>query len=159
MIKRVVIDANVVVSLLIGSKSTYALFELEKDSFFAPEAIFNEVDKNKSIILKKTKLSEFDFYKALKFFEKLVKIVKKEDYEFYLDSAKEFMKRDVSDAHYLACAFCVKADFIWTNDKDFSCQSVIPIKSTRQYKRRSEIIKYLNSLISRKFTKGDKNAP
>ena len=51
-----------------------------------------------------------------------------------MDQAKKAIsKRDMEDADYIACGLAIKADFIWTNDKDFKIQKIIPAKTTKKF--------------------------
>ncbi len=53
------------------------------------------------------------------------------DYREHLEKAQKVIgERDIKDADYIACALAKKADFIWTNDKDFSSQDLVATKTT-----------------------------
>ena len=77
-------------------------------------------------------LQEFDIYfEALIFF---VNILNYKEYEDYLEkSVNAIKRRDIKDADYIACALAINADFIWTEDKDFSEQKLAKIKNTTQF--------------------------
>ena len=47
--------------------------------------------------------------------------------------AYETMKNiDPDDILILACALAIKADFIWSDDKHFLLQKLIPVKTTEE---------------------------
>ncbi len=60
-----------------------------------------------------------------------VNIVEYDEYADYIKKAESSMSNKGSkDFHYLACALAVNADFIWSDDKDFSCQKLVAVKTT-----------------------------
>jgi len=58
--KRFILDANILFSALISGKQLFLqLFEINQ--FYAPDFVFIEIDKYKTIILKKSKLEKSEF--------------------------------------------------------------------------------------------------
>ncbi len=61
-------------------------------------------------------------------------IIENIELEQFMGKARDLMEhRDLKDADYIACALATDADFIWSNDKDFSAQGEISVKSTQQF--------------------------
>jgi predicted nucleic acid-binding protein len=55
-------------------------------------------------------------------------------YSNYLSKALLAIEhRDRKDVDYLACALAIQADFIWTEDDDFSSQNLVPTKTTTEF--------------------------
>ena len=58
--KRFILDANILFSALISGKQLFLqLFEINQ--FYAPDFVFIEIDKYKTVILKKSKLEKSEF--------------------------------------------------------------------------------------------------
>ena len=90
-----------------------------------------EIKRHKNFICKfiKQDHGEFDinFSSILEF----VNLIKLKEYEPHLSKALKLVKnRDSSDADFLACASYIKADFIWSNDKDLKGQNLFPTRTT-----------------------------
>jgi predicted nucleic acid-binding protein len=130
---RIVVDANIIIGGLLGSRGKLAIITSQNHKIYAPEIIIKEIIKYKDKISEKMEWSdeEFDFYfDALLIF---IKSIEKEEYIKYLEKAKNAIIRDVKDSDYIACALHLKADFIWTEDKDFSEQSLVKVKTTNEF--------------------------
>lgn len=129
---RVVVDANIVFSALLGSTAAIRILTNEAIEFYAPEVIFSEIRKYKKELCKKAGYSSEDFDNILNALLKFVKTIDETQYQKHMQKAVDAIgKRDIKDADYIACALILKADNIWTNDKDFTSQKIIPIKSTK----------------------------
>ncbi|MDP4012431.1 MAG: PIN domain-containing protein [Candidatus Nanoarchaeia archaeon] len=130
---RIVLDANIIIAGLMGSKGTIVILTSQNHSFYAPKKIVDEIRKYKKEICEFINQTSEEFeidYKALLIFINLIDFV---EYEKFMDKAKEVI-RDVKDADYIACGLAVKADFIWSNDKDFKdIQQIIAVKTTEQF--------------------------
>lgn len=130
---KIVLDANVIIAALLGSRATLVILTSQNHSFFVPQKILEEIKKHQSFICTYGQQSPEEFtanLDALLFFIDVVDFVV---YEPFLQQAQATLSRDVEDADYLACALAVHADFLWTNDKDFSTQDLVPIKTTEQF--------------------------
>ena len=131
---KIVVDANIMIAALLGSQQTIRILARDEHEFCAPAIIIDEIKKYKIEISAKSGMSSSEFDSTL---DALLVLVHKMDYEEYQDhvvyAARKLAKRDVKDADYLACAMVSHADFIWTNDKDFTAQRIVPTKTTRQF--------------------------
>ncbi len=127
---ELVIDANILFSALIRDGYIRRLILLSNHPFFVPEFILEEINKHKNVILEKTNLTEEDLKDIFDLIVENanIKIIPKEDFKNYLESAKEIF-HDANDIHYLALALKLKC-LIWSNDKDFKKQDKIKIFST-----------------------------
>ncbi len=147
---KVVIDANILITALIGSWKTFEIIDSGKCIFYAPSIITKEVQKHLSYVCLKTQRKPDEVYRRFYSLLKCVKVIQNNKHHTFLEIAKQHMTRDLSDTEYLSCALAVKADFIWTNDKDFISQKLVPCKTTEQLLKRIKTFKYLDSLISSK---------
>ncbi|MBS3145335.1 PIN domain-containing protein [Candidatus Woesearchaeota archaeon] len=131
---NIVVDANIVISALIGSRATLTIITAQHYKFYSPKKILDEIRKHKDDICKfiNQDSEEFDInFNALSLF---INVVDYKNYALYMNKAVEAIeKRDLNDADYIACALAVNADFIWTNDRDFIDQALIPTKTTDQF--------------------------
>ena len=129
---RVVVDANILISALLGSKAAISIITDEKIEFFAPEVIISEIRKYKKEICEKAGYSPGDFDNIFNALMKFVKVVDSLTYEKHMSKAVDAIGgSDIKDADYVACALALNADYIWTNDKDFTYQKLIPTKTTK----------------------------
>jgi len=128
-----VVDANVLISALLGSRRTIMLLTKSDMLFYAPKFILAEIRKYKTTISTKAKITAAEFDAALEAVLKFVTLMGELEYKEHLPRARKALHaRDVNDAPYLACALLVDAEIIWTNDKDFSAQTIIKTRTTQQ---------------------------
>ncbi len=148
----VIIDANVVISALLGSKAALSTIPSSTHSLYAPDRMIEEIRKHEHDICEKTKSTKQKFEHDVTDVLEFVTLVSHANYTKWMPKANTAIEwRDPSDAHYIACALAINADFIWTNDKDFTSQNLVPVKTTKRVITRTKILKYLNHLISSKM--------
>lgn len=110
-----VVDANVLFSILIKNGKTEELM-LETDlHLFCPEFIFEEFEKYKAEILKKTKRTEKEYNDVFDVVKAKIKTIPNEETEKYMDEARRICP-DKKDVDYFALALKMKCS-IWSNDK------------------------------------------
>lgn len=133
---KVVLDANIVISAILGSKVTNEIITSEKYTLFAPRMIFSEIIKYKDEICEKASLNEKEFYETLNALTAFIRLVDYTKYQDYIEEAKNAIgHRDIKDVDYIACALALNANFIWTNDKDFSAQDLVSVNNTSEVMR------------------------
>lgn len=131
---NIVLDANIVIAALMGSRGTLTIITSQHYNFYVPRWIISEIRKNKDYICSYTGYSSEEFYIYLDALFPFMHIMEYIEYETYIKKAKSLIaKRDWKDVDYLAVAFAVNADFIWSNDKDFTVQKIVPTKTTDQF--------------------------
>jgi predicted nucleic acid-binding protein len=119
---------------LLGSRATLTIITSQNHSLYVPTKIINEIKKQTEFICKKIKISEKEFKINLLALLKFINVINYIEFEPWVEKANKALgKRDITDIEYLACALSVNADFIWTLDKDFTEQNLIPIKTTSQF--------------------------
>lgn len=131
-----IIDANILFSILIQQGKNEEILFLESIHVFAPEFLFEEFDKYKKLILEKTKRHENDFEEFLLILKKKIKIIPNEETEKYIEEAR-ITCPDKNDIDYFALALKFNCG-IWSNDKNLKKQNKIKIYSTE------DLIKDLN---------------
>ena len=125
---KVVIDCNRIIAALIKESTTRNIIFNKNFNFFAPNYILIELTKHKRFIISKTKMSEEDFDILLSLIFQNIIILPGNIYNRFIKKLKYKIK-DPKDIPYLAAAFAIKADGIWTHDPDFKDQKEIKIFS------------------------------
>lgn len=86
---QLVIDANIIISMLIKPGKPIALLFREELELFAPELLITEIINNKDIIVKKSSLSEHEIDKMFEIIKSRINIIPETDFLKYKDRAKE----------------------------------------------------------------------
>jgi len=113
---RIVVDANILISALLGGKPRFILFD-PKFEFITNEFTLKEVEKYIPLISKKSGVPEREIEKAISLIP--IKIFPKSYYQNYLGQAENLMKEiDKNDIEILAL-YLKEKTFLWSEDKDF----------------------------------------
>ena len=113
---RIVVDANILISALLGGKPRFILFD-PKFEFITNEFTLREVEKYIPFISKKSGVSEKEIRKGISLLP--LKIVSKNYYKDYLKQAEKLIgKIDKNDIDILAL-YLKEKTFLWSEDKDF----------------------------------------
>lgn len=131
---KLVIDNNILFSLMNPHSANSYIFDFLKIKFFAPEFILSELNEHKSECLRKSRLSEQEFEMRLNELKERIKFFKFLEYKIFLRKAKDFSK-DPDDIDFLALALSTKS-LIWSNDSHLKQQSLIRVFAT------SELLKH-----------------
>ncbi len=130
---NIVLDANIFIAALMGSRSHIVIITSYHHKFYAPRKIIEEIKKHKEYICERSGYTSEEFDAAFNALVVFVKLMERSEYNAFFKQAKHALeKRDLKDADYVACAQVVHADFIWTNDKDFSVQNLVKTKTTQR---------------------------
>ena len=133
---NIIIDTNIFISALIKDGLTRKLILNSKDNLLFPEFEFEEISNNRREIMRKSGLSNKEFYTLLLRLIKYVKVIPKEIIIPYRKEANEIMRDiDENDAVFIASALCFDAS-IWTEDKHFKKQKRIKILTTQEIMER-----------------------
>ncbi len=87
---RVVVDANIICSALVGGRLT-DLFLSQKLELVAPELLFVELRKHKEELKQKSKLSHEDFEMLLVLLEKRVAVIAQEEFVHLFKKTEELL--------------------------------------------------------------------
>lgn len=127
-----VVDANVVFSVLIKGGKTLEIFLLNRGQkrfeFASPEYLLLEVENHSHEIVKRSGLSIEEFGKVLAFLEKEIEIVPFEEFIGVYKEAEQ-ISPDPDDVQYFALALKLKGA-VWSNDKALKKQNVVKVLST-----------------------------
>jgi predicted nucleic acid-binding protein len=119
---------------LIKDNITSELLLKREFHLFAPEFIFEEFEKYRDYLKKKSERTEDDFDHLLEVFKRNTFLVVKEEIKPFIEKAKTITP-DIGDVPYLAIALKLQIP-IWSNDKDLKeKQSEIVIYSTSDLMR------------------------
>jgi predicted nucleic acid-binding protein len=116
-IEKLAVDANPILSAIIGGKARSVFLDADHISFYTTLFNFKEVEKYIPMLASKRSLPLDDLYLALSTLPISVC-----DVEFYKDTLKKaeslIRHRDPDDIHLLGLALRLSCP-IWSNDKDF----------------------------------------
>ena len=111
----VIIDANVLFSILIKTGITSGLIFDERLKLYAPGFLFEELEKYKSELLDRSSLPEQYFFPFLNVLKRRITIIPDADFSDWLQKAIE-ISPDKKDHVYFALALKLNCG-IWTQDK------------------------------------------
>ena len=132
-----VVDANVIISALIKNSITRELINSGFLELISVQFVFEEINKHKEELLKKSGLSILEYEKTLSLIKSKIIIFPNEYFKDYLKLAEQ-ISPDVNDVQYFALALKT-GTAIWSNDKALKSQRMVAIFST------SEVIKLLEN--------------
>ena len=125
-----VLDNNILFSLMNpGSVNSY-LFSSLKTGYFAPEFAKFELNKYRRDCLLKSGLSEHEFEIRQVEIKSNIKFLKSSEYTEFIEMAANNLS-DSKDSPYLALALSIKSS-IWSNDPHFKEQSLVKVYSTKE---------------------------
>lgn len=128
---ELIIDANILISALIATQGkTYDLIYNNRIKLFAPEFLFEEIEKHKDEILEKSGLSKSDFELFLSLISSQIEVISKEEFSKFISEAKKITP-DQDDTEYFALALKLKCG-IWSNDRRLKKQDKVIIYSTEE---------------------------
>lgn len=113
---QLIVDANILIAAFLKSALTRELLFDEEVKLFAPEYFTIEVAqaiKKSESLRKRVKLTKKKIQELINFLLEPIEIVPEEEYNFFIDEAKQEVPSD--DAPYLALSLALKIP-IWSND-------------------------------------------
>ncbi len=128
---KLVLDNNVLFSIMNPKSAAAYLFSLLRADFFAPDFIKSEFDKYNEDCLSKSGLSEHEFEMRLQEAEKFIKFIKSPEYDAQLDKAIESLPNDPKDSPYVALALSINT-VVWSNDPHLKQQSLVEVYTTAE---------------------------
>lgn len=137
---KLVLDNNVLFSIMNPFSIAAYLFSSINTEFFAPEFIKQELEKHKEECLIKSRLSDEQFEMRLEEIEELIRFFKESEYDEFLIKAIKNLS-DPKDSPYLALALLTNSS-IWSNDEHFKEQSLVKIYTTEDL-----LVKFLKAEI------------
>lgn len=121
-IKKLAVDANPILSAIIGGNARNVFLIGENISFYTTVFNFKEVERYIPILASKRNVPLENLYMAISLLP--ISICDEEFYKNKINQAKRILqKRDPDDVHLLALALKLNCP-IWSNDKDFEGSGV-----------------------------------
>lgn len=134
---KLVADANVLLSAVLGGRARLALTHPELEELFTPEVTMREVEEYAQVLSRKRRLPLDTMLLAVATLP--VSIVDQTVYQRSMSQARKLIEhRDPDDVDVLALTLHLKLP-LWTNDKDF-VEAGITRYSTAELLRRLGII-------------------
>ncbi len=127
---RLVLDANVLLSLMNPESSASYLFSCVKADFLAPLYVKVEMDEHRFEFLEKSKLSRHEFEMRLEEVEERISFVPDSEFDGVLDMCADLLL-DKNDSQYLALALSPRSE-IWSNDSNLKKQSLVRVYTTTE---------------------------
>jgi predicted nucleic acid-binding protein len=127
---KIVIDNNILFSIMNPKSASAYLFSSFRTKFFAPEFIMFELEKYKEICLFKSGLSQHEFEIWKEEIMKSIKLFKTSEYLEFLPIAINNLE-DSKDSPYLALALAIDA-LIWSNDSKLKNQNLSKVYNTQE---------------------------
>lgn len=124
----VVLDANILFSILIKMGKTLDLFLNSKLEIVSPDFIFSEFVKHKEELSKKSGLNYSWLLTAIVLLSEKIRLFPVEEYSLFLAEALK-VSPDKDDVDYFALALKLDCS-IWSNDKKLKKQDRVKVYST-----------------------------
>ncbi len=125
---KLVIDANIIFAMLIRPGKPTDLFFNDELKLFAPELLFQEINNNKNLIIKKSELNKEEIDQFITLIRKRVQVISEEEFVRCRSQAEKICP-DPKDIVYFALALSLNCA-IWTNEKKLKEQNQIKIYAT-----------------------------
>ncbi len=117
---RLVIDTGILISALLKDSATREALLLSSIEFLLPEYAFEEFERHKDKISKRSGLSMEDINVLMTLITENITIVPASKIKPYMEKANKMMGgTDPFDVPFVALALATDNDGIWSNDKHF----------------------------------------
>jgi len=130
---KLIIDTNVIISALIKDSVAREIIFSSKFNLYTLEFGKREVIKYHQLILKKTGITEEQFYNLLHRIFNKINLVSDSDInkEYYEKAVKIMDSIDENDTPFIALALSIENNGIWSDDKHFEMQDKVKIWKTK----------------------------
>lgn len=122
---RVIVDANRIMSSILKDGSTRRVLLDATSELFAPTYLRVEIDTWRMELSRRTGLTTDQFDALLDLLLGRISWVADADIAELIPRARAALS-DPKDAPYLAAALAIGADAIWSEDRDFDAQDLVP---------------------------------
>ncbi|MEW6599427.1 MAG: PIN domain-containing protein [Nitrospirota bacterium] len=117
---RLVIDTGILISALLKDSATREILLLSSIEFLLPEYAFEEFERHKDKISKRSGLSTEDIDVLMALLTENITIVSASRIKPYMGKANKLIgSADPFDVPFVALALATENDGIWSNDKHF----------------------------------------
>jgi len=130
---RIILDSNILFSALIKNSFTRKKLLEYQGHFLFPEIIFQEIEKHKEELRKKSSTPPEEFYALLELLLKKVEIVPTSQIVQLKGRALEIIENiDRDDVLFIACALAFPNSVIWSDDKRLKLQKAVKVYSSQE---------------------------
>ena len=130
---KIVVDADVILSVLIKDGISREILFDERLKLVTPSYTISEVNKHKRELSKRVNVSWKEFDKLIGLLFRYMRVIDLTLYKSYMYIAKDLIS-DEKDVPFLACALAFNTP-IWSDDKHFREQGKVKIFTTKDLKR------------------------
>ena len=131
---RIVIDSNILFSALVKDALTRKLILEYEESFLFPSFIFEELEKHKDELRRKSKMTNNEFSLLLKVLLEKMEFIPEEKLDPYIDDAFKIIKKiDENDVLFFASVLAFPESVLWSDDKRLKKQSQVIIMNTTEF--------------------------
>jgi predicted nucleic acid-binding protein len=133
---KIALDSNILFSALIKDSLTRKMIIWYPEPFLFPSVIFDEMEKHKGELLRKSKMRVKEFEALLEILLRKVQIVPTDVLHPYKKQAYDLVKDiDIDDTLIIACALAYPGSILWSDDKKLKQQSLVPVINTTEMYR------------------------
>ena len=127
---QIVVDANPLISILINPGKPIELLFLETLELVAPSLLFEEIENNKELILRKSKLSPEEIDRFIAILKEQIEVIPEHEFLAYREQAVEICP-DNKDIMYFALALYFQCP-IWSNEKQLKNQEYVKVYASHE---------------------------
>jgi len=135
---ELVIDASILFTSIIGTGVTKDIIFSGAVTLYAPEYLFEELEKHEARVEALSGLAPSEFGTLLEKLRSTIKLVPREQFERFLNEANRLVS-DKTDTEYVALSLSMNGVPIWSNDAHFKRQPAVEVFNT------AELVKHLES--------------
>jgi len=130
---NIVLDSNILFSALIKDSLTRKMIILHTEILLFPSVIFDEMEKHKGELLRKSEMNIEQFETLLEILLHNVQIIPTDILRPYKKKAYDLVKDiDPDDALIIACALAYPRSILWSDDKKLKQQSIVTVVNTTE---------------------------
>ncbi|MEI6128321.1 MAG: PIN domain-containing protein [Pseudomonadota bacterium] len=134
---KLVIDINILISALLKDSVTRDILLFPEMEFYLPEYALDEIETHKNQIIQRSSLSENEIDIILATILENIQIIPSSQIKPFLNKVQDIMGAiDPCDVPFLALAFAVENEGLWSNDKHFRSIQEIKIWTTHDLFKR-----------------------
>ena len=138
---KLVIDASVFFTALIGTGVSKKIIFSNFVELYCPVHLFNELEEHKSRISKLSGLPSNKFDLLVGILKSKIEAVPEVEFERFLKRANELIS-DKDDTAYLSLSLAFNKIPIWSNDPHFKQQSAVSVFNTFELVRKLKSLGY-----------------
>jgi len=112
----IVVDANVLCTALLAKGKTRSIIFSDRIELIAPEKLFSEVEKHKSELGERSKLSKEEIEELLVLLKSEIEIIPITEFADRLEEASNLLKEHTKDVEYVALALKMRCP-LWSKEK------------------------------------------